>query len=269
MKTTLLSSVLLMATMFYFRPFCFSQSAQKVILSTEPQGVEVSTIVAQPPKSNIEKLKDFDPNIRKNAVIFLGIEQNSNNLPHLLKMLKDKNGEVRRVAIEACVRSGSTKKVAPAILELLKVETEVGPLNTAINSLGQMKYTEALAEIKKNASHPYPTVRTYSVKALSEYNDKETYPLIVEKLLDPAEGVRLESMKAVVKLNIKTAEPNLIKNLKYPMEIIRREASKALGETGSSSAKPELLKLTQEKDMSVVLAAKEAIEKINKRSAGK
>jgi HEAT repeat protein len=132
-----------------------------------------------------------------------------------------------------------------------------------------MKYREALPEIQKKLQHPFPMVRTYSIKALSEYADAPTYPLITGKLLDPAEGVRLEAMKAVVKLKIKSAEPNLLENLKYPMGIIKREAAHALGAVGTNASIQELSKLKDDKDKSVAEAAVNAIEMINKRSAGK
>jgi len=228
------------------------------------KAVPQSGAVAVSTRTYIDKLKDPDANVRKEAILYLGMEKKQKNLPYLQKMLKDLDNNVRRVAIDACMRTGTAKIIGPAILEMLKSEKEVGATNAAIDALGRIKYVEALPEITKRLAHQFPTVRTYAIKALGEYNDPQTYPLVIEKLLDPAEGVRFEAMKVVSKLKIEPAEPNLIENLKYPMGAIRREAARALGEVGSRAVITELEKLKTDKDRSVAAAAASAIENINK-----
>ncbi|MDI6641837.1 MAG: amidohydrolase family protein, partial [Elusimicrobiota bacterium] len=217
-------------------------------------------------RTAIEKLSDSDVNIRRDALISIIAERNEKNIPYLMKLLKDKDSQIRRFAIQGLVDSGgSVEKISLAILKLLKSEKDIAVQIACMNSLGRLKYRPAVELLVEFLNHEYPILRSYAVRALGEIADPKTYLEIVKKIGDQAEGVKVEAMRVAVKCKIKQAITNMIKNLSHPIGVVRKEAVIALGELGDASVKKELEKLLTDTDKSVVEAAKDAIEKITRK----
>ena len=238
------------------------------VVSPESSEIAVSTAPQVGERTNIDKLSDPDPMVRRNAIIYLGSEKKKSSVARLLIMLDDENAEVRRAAINALAAIGDSRAAGP-LMDKFKKETNINIKMNIIIALGELKSAAAIPLLKTVLKDPYPAFRNEAVHAFGKINSVETYKDIVGMLNDEAEGVRVRAADVVGKLKLRSAETLLIKNLKDPVAVVRQACAKAMGEVGQVSSMVELEKLLEDKNESVVAAAKDAIEKIRKRSAEK
>ena len=216
-------------------------------------------------RSNIDKLTDPDPTVRRNAVIYLGAEKNKANIPTLIRMLDDSNIEVKRAAINSLVNMKSTR-AETRFFAMLKTEKNVSVKVNLISALGDMQAKTAVQALEGLLSDPYPLYRSEALKALGKINDPQTYPGIVNMLKDEAEGVRIMAAQVSAMLKLSEAIPLIAKNTNDGVGAVRRISAQALGELGDISVMADLQKLLTDKDQSVVIAARNAIDHINSKS---
>jgi HEAT repeat protein len=220
-------------------------------------------------RTNIDKLSDGDPLVRRRAAILLGREKKAGNIRHLVNMLNDKNPLVRRTAVKSLVRSCSTRaakmKAVRVILGHFDSEKDIGVTIDCVKALGELGLKKAVPKLKLLLKHPHPLVRAYAVRSLGEIADVGTYPLFVKMLVNETESVCIQSAKVVAKLKIKAAVPNLLTSLKHPENKVRRAAVDALGEVGDAGVLPVLEGILDDEDKYMVRKAKVSIEKIKKR----
>ncbi|MFH2071138.1 MAG: HEAT repeat domain-containing protein [Elusimicrobiota bacterium] len=217
-------------------------------------------------RTNVDKLSDQDPGVRKRAIYSLSAEKKQGSIKYVMGMLNDPDAGVREAAIRVLGDTGKKEVVGPAVLATLRKERETAPVITGMSVLSKMRYTPAIPVIKSKMEHPFPLIRTYAIVSLAEFNDPSSYQAIKEKINDPAEGVRIEVMRVCAKKKITSAIPDIVKNMKHPISVVRREAAAALGEIGGRVEIQELEKLLDDTDMFVVKVTKEAIEKISART---
>lgn len=236
----------------------------------EPQTAIAPAEQTSGASTNLQKLEDTDPAVRRNALIYLGAERKKENFGVLSKMLADPEAEVRRAAVNALAISGDSR-AASTLIEKFKAEDNVNVRVNIVSALGEMKSKGAIEMMKKLLKDPYPAFRNEAVRALGKINSPETYPRIAAMLRDESEGVRVMAAETVARLKIAAAVPDLQKNLENPVGVVRRSAADALGAVGDISVKESLEKMLKDTDQSVVKAAESALEKIKARSgtAGK
>ncbi len=261
--------------LFLFFSFSFAQKGQKKYEKLPPEGLpeyeiavdtSVEYEIAIDTRTDIDKLSDTNREIRKNALISIGTKREKKAIKHIVKILKDKDIEIRTIAVNILGEMGHSEIAGEKILEVFKTDKDNANFQMAcIIALGKIKYKPAIPYLRERLNHLHPLVRTYTVSALSEFNDPTVYPLIKEKILDPAEGVSIEAIRASVRCKIKTAIPLIKEKLKHPVSGVRREAVLALGELGDRTVISDLEGLLEDKDASIVDAVKKSIEKIEAR----
>ncbi|MFA5778593.1 MAG: HEAT repeat domain-containing protein [Elusimicrobiota bacterium] len=214
-------------------------------------------------RTNVQKLKDANWLIRRNAAISLGTEKNKNAVLPLISLLKDQNTEVRRCAAVSLGEIGD-KQAVPHLLKSLN-DADGGMIIDSANSLAKFKDDSSIPSLKKLLTDGRPVVRITALKTLMVFSDKpEVQSIIVEHLNDEAEGVRLTAIQSVSSLKLKSAVVNLIKNLTDVNPTVRAESAKALGEIGDKSAIEPLKKavMVEDENTEVIGAVKQAIEKL-------
>lgn len=237
------------------------KKSKEVVISTKSTGIFISSVSLN--RTNLEKLSDPDPMVRRNAVIYLGTEKKKENVPSLIKMLDDESPEVKRAAVNALSKIKDSRAVSP-LIDKFKAETNLNLKTDIIIALGELKSVVSVPTLKSLLRDPYPAFRNEAVRALGKINSPETYKDIVTMLNDEAEGVRVITADVAGALKLRSSVPLLVKNLQDPVAVVRRACARAIGQIGEISALPELEKLMQDKDQQVISAAKEAMEKINK-----
>lgn len=216
-------------------------------------------------RTNVQKLKDSNWLIRRNAAISLGTERNKNAVLPLISLLKDQNIEVRRCAAVSLGEIGD-KQAVPHLIKSLN-DSDGGMIIDSANSLAKFKDNSAVLPLKKLLSDGRPVVRITALKTLMVFSDKpEVQSIIVEHLNDEAEGVRLIAVQSVSSMKLKSAVANLIKNLNDVNPTVRAESAKALGEIGDKSAIEPLKKagMVEDENTEVIVTVKQAIEKLER-----
>jgi HEAT repeat protein len=217
-------------------------------------------------RTNLEKLSDVDPFVRRNAVIYLGSEKNKKYTAELIPMLNDPNREVRRAAVNALSNINDKSAVQP-LMDRFKIENDLNVKMQIVVALGELRSALSLNLLKTLLKDPYPAFRNEAVRAMGKLNDKSTYSDLVLMLKDEAESVKVIASNFVRDLKIKSAQSYRIENLQSPSSVVRMAAAQALGEVGDEASIVSLNKLLQDQDGTVVVAVQEAVEKINKKAA--
>ncbi|HAX61475.1 MAG TPA: hypothetical protein DCX95_02805 [Elusimicrobia bacterium] len=216
-------------------------------------------------RTNVQKLKDENWLIRRNAAISLGTERNKNAVLPLIALLKDQNTEVRRCAAVSLGEIGD-KRAVPHLIKSLS-DSDGGMLIDSANSIAKFKDETSIPALKKLLADGRPVVRITALKSLMVFSARpDVQSIIVERLNDEAEGVRLTAIQSVSSLKLKSAVANLIKNLKDVNPQVRAESAKVLGELGDKSAIEPLKKagMVEDENTEVIDAVKQAIEKLEK-----
>lgn len=217
-------------------------------------------------RTNLEKLSDPNPYVRRNAAILVGNEKKKENVPALLQLLGDPNPEVRRAAINGLAATGDKRAVAP-LVNGFKTEQNLSVKMNIIAALGDLKGAGSLPLLKSLLKDPYPVYRSEALRSLGKINAPDTQEAMVAMLKDEAEGVRAMAADTVAELKLRSAAPLLVQNLKDPVVAVRRTAAHALGVVGTSTVLPDLQGALSDPDAGVAAAAKEAITQIEKRVA--
>lgn len=220
-------------------------------------------------RTNVERLSDSNPLVRRNALIYLSNERNPQSLEHILKMINDGDPFVRRTAVESLsnfVNPRVSSRISRALIDLLRVEKDVPVKLAIIKVLGDLKHISSVEPLKSLLKDPYPLFRGEAVKALGKINDPTTYPHIVSMISDEAEGVRIAAMEVSGRLRLNSAILSVVKNLKDPVASVRKVACEVLGLIGGASEIEALESILQtEKDAEVRTVAENSLVLIRGR----
>ncbi|MDI6788931.1 MAG: HEAT repeat domain-containing protein, partial [Planctomycetota bacterium] len=204
----------------------------------------------------IKLLEDKNVNVRTEAVgavRFLGIKT---AIPQLIKLLDDdKEVSVRREVIMA-LRDLKVKEAIPQIQKLLEDKDNHIP-RLAVIALGKLEAKESIPEIIKLLKHNISDIRYYAVEALGELGAKESIGEITKLLGDNDPKVREYVVKALIKLEAKESAPEISRLLQDDKAWTRAYAAEALGDFGYTKAIPEILQLLKDKDNDMVRSAAE------------
>ena len=114
-------------------------------------------------RTNLEKLADPDPVVRRNAVIYLGAEKKKENFDVLTKMLDDTDIEVRRSAVNALSASGDPR-AASILIEKFKTEGNTNVRINIVAALGELRSRTAVDTLKSLLKDSYPAFRNEAVR---------------------------------------------------------------------------------------------------------
>jgi len=240
------------------------QKSEITISTTGTYNITVDT------RTDIEKLTDTNPIVRRISIIKLGEEKNRNNLFYLKKFINDPDPEIRKVVINALYQCSTTdndkNELILLFLKHFESEKDLGVQISYINIFSKFKSRQIVNKLLSLLKHDYPLIRANAVRSLGIINNETTYNSIIGMLNDETEGVKIEAIRVITNLKIKSAIKELIKNLDSKVNIVRKETIYALGELGSVEIIPELEKLLNDNDKSIAESSKIAIEKIKGRT---
>jgi HEAT repeat protein len=217
----------------------------------------------------VAALGDKDPNVRRiaaTALELLGPDATS-ALGPLIKALDDEKDYVRLAAGSSLSRLGPT---AVPVLTNALASGDAITRRRAAKGLACIPVARASAEFAllemthdKDTACREQAIRTLSVLGMPNRKMIESY---IGALNDPSKEVRLAAVQALsnARWQAATVVPALMRSLADEFPAVREWAARVLGYFGPSSkaALPDLSRLAEDKEESVRLAAKVALDKI-------
>ncbi|MEW6557433.1 MAG: HEAT repeat domain-containing protein [Elusimicrobiota bacterium] len=273
LKVKINGLVLLTCLLAYSLTCClYAETKKNATTKASPKyETKKSTATTKPDTSaNIEKLKDKNWIIRRNAAITLGTEKNKKAVVPLINLLKDNNTEVRRCAAIALGEIGD-KKAVPHLIKALN-DTDGGMIIDSASSLGKLNDPSAIDGLLKLLSDGRPVIRITGLKALFSFKDDiKISSAVISCINDEAEGVRILAIQQAASLKLKSAIPNLIKNLSDVNLKVKVETIKALGEIGDKSTIEPLKKIlvTEDEIPEVIELIEQTISKLEESGVKK
>ncbi|MEB2309112.1 MAG: HEAT repeat domain-containing protein [Candidatus Brocadiaceae bacterium] len=250
--------------------------------------------------SLVKLLKDSNPQIKQHAAWALGFCGDISVSMSIESLLKDKNTAVRREAVLALKRLNASQLV-PALLEVLKNETDLGvkydiarTLGTlgdqgavypiikllakerswyvkggCIEALGNIGSDQAMNTLAKilitDAGEDAAWTRTKAAWGLAAIGQKSV-PLLIKALDDKEEETRRRAGWALIKIG-HPAVMALVSSLHEIKKETRERAAQCLGWIGDESAVAALVWALRDKESSVVSSAAWALGRIGSPKA--
>jgi hypothetical protein len=181
-------------------------------------------------------------------------------LPYLRPLLKDKDAEVRRVAVWILINLGDKESISE-IRKLLEDE-DAGVRTSTVGALEYFETLKAKPKLIKLLSDTDAQVRADAIVDLGNLGVRETIPQIIKFLSDADAKVRAAAANALGRLTAHEAVPQITKLLSDGNAEVRQFAVYALGELGAKEAIPEITKLLSDSDENVRKAAQETLRQL-------
>jgi len=195
------------------------------------------------------------------------------NVKDLIKALKDKNPDVRKIAVEALGKIGDPRAVEP-LIQTLKGEDRWVRKDLRENSAWVL-VVSALVNIGKPAVEPLThalkdevsDVRETAVKALGKIGDRRAVEPLIQALKIGSRPIRRDAAWALGDIGDARASEFLVQTLKNKGEDrwVRRAAAVGLGRIGDEKDIEPLIQILKEEDpytRDVRSGAVEALEMI-------
>ncbi|MDO8734727.1 MAG: HEAT repeat domain-containing protein, partial [Elusimicrobiota bacterium] len=142
--------------------------SEKSTVSVSDVKKSAKTVKTEKPKidkrTNVQKLKDENWLVRRNAAISLGTEKNKDAVLPLIGLLKDQNTEVRRCAAVSLGEIGD-KQTVPHLIKSLN-DADGGMIIDSANSIAKFKDDSSIPSLKKLLADGRPVVRITALKTL-------------------------------------------------------------------------------------------------------
>ena len=220
-----------------------------------------------PAEKAVLQLEDKNPEVRRNAALFLYNNPAPSHAKVLLKALKDTDPQVRCHAINALTamrhstassqiakiltndpeaRARQTAAVSIGVMPgdngaqvLLKAlsDTSSGVKIAAIRSLSLLRPNEAVPALTGLlSSDTNPGIRRYTLKALYEIGDSTAALPVAELLNDPDPMIQVEAIKTIEKLDPQIAKERIKALLNTSNNNVKFQAAFSLAKLGDGSA---------------------------------
>ncbi|MHC4199519.1 MAG: HEAT repeat domain-containing protein [Planctomycetota bacterium] len=170
-------------------------------------------------RENIEKLKDPDRMVRKQAVRELRALESAEAVPALIKALSDPDID---------------RKVSRALVMIGRAE----PHDAARPLIGALRDPDA-------------RMRGLAALVLGQMRSREPVPALVQALADPDRRVRRSAARAIAKIGDRVATKALVGVLKDPDASVRTAAAEALGDIGDPAGVEPLAAMLNDTDSNV------------------
>lgn len=224
----------------------------------------------------LKLLGDPDSGVRDRAAGAVGALDLREAVPALKKLLEDPDTEVARAAAGSLGRFGSREGIPVLVRHFTSPNAAVR--HNALLTLQELKAVEALAQIRPMVKDPEGSVRQAAFDALqgldpggfpedlarilkepgphrwaaanylAKLGRKESIPVLVEYLEDPAPMVRQKALGVLAFLRARDELLEFLKRAQVRDEGLRDEAARALGSWGEREALPRILKGLKEGD---------------------
>lgn len=225
-------------------------------------------------RSDLEKLKSKDPEVRWKACVALGkefrkgsaasenIEKKKRIVNALKRALKDKNPGVRRFAgrsLDLIMKSESVTDIR----NVLREEDNRGVKIEFIKILGKHKDEASRDLLHELLADKDLMVRSESIYALGKLDFQDSHEKIVSMLDDKAEGVRVAAAETAALLKITGASGKIEDLLGDANAEVRLRAAEALKAVGEKKQIKKLKKYrSKEEDAAVRKKLDELIKKL-------
>ena len=193
-------------------------------------------------------LKDKDIEVRREAVESLRGKSGDFSIRLLLDAMEDASWRVRHSAIDVLLEEHPVDAYIEGLINLLSRDDNAGARNSAIEALVILnkKATPFLIEAFNT---PNRDVRKFIIDVLGEFRDSRSLPLMLNALKDDDENVRVTAIEHIGKVGESSVVDALI-------EIVERDdlwtaypAVDALGRIGDRKAAPVLIKALDKKPL--------------------
>ncbi len=181
-------------------------------------------------------------------------------IPELVKLLGEKDPQIRQYALQALTRL-KAKEAVPDLVRLI-AEGDAATVAMAANALGSLRAPESVPGLVKFAHHDKAVVRANIARTLGQVRSRDAIPALLGLLEDPDASVRVQAVAALPLVQAKEAVPALIRLLKDPEQGVRTQAVSALGSLATRDAVPEIVKLFADANAGVRRQALEAVTQL-------
>ncbi|MEW6619796.1 MAG: HEAT repeat domain-containing protein [bacterium] len=214
----------------------------------------------------VDRLKDFDRDVRSAAAEAIGNLGDKSALPQLIPLLSDAVGYVRSASAEAIGMLGD-KSALPQLIPLLS-DANWFVRSAAVEAIGKLGDKSALPQLIPLLSDAeWDVVRSAAAEAIGKLGDKSVLPKLIPLLNDADGYVCSAAARAIGELGDKSVLPKLILLLKDAKWDVRSAAARAIGNVRDKSVLPQLIPLLSDADGYVRSAAARAIGKLGDKSA--
>ncbi len=159
----------------------------------------------------------------------LGLANSPFTVEELLEALADPRFFVRFEAIVSIARRGPDERLMEALIATLGGDDPALSVIAAW-ALGRIGDERAIEPLRRGLNAPYRSVQAHCARSLSNLDDREMLPLLLERLADERDlGLRMAYASAVGRLEAREALPDLLSLLEQSQdEASRMELALAL-----------------------------------------
>ncbi len=195
----------------------------------------------------VNGLNSTDALVRRSAVFgLLEFSEDNSKTEILFKMLRDKNGSVRAVALGAFCKPSNEQLLIDALRD-----DEAAVRCNAILLLGKLQSERALPELEKLLSDNRSVVRAHAVEAIGAIGSANSSAKIIGLLEDPNFNVREKTVEALGYLGDTIAIVPLVNALRDVNPDVRGAAATALSFIRDPRAIPSLYSLLKDENTTV------------------
>lgn len=196
----------------------------------------------------IERLRDYDPEVRRIAAEALGQIEDPDATAALCERLWDEVPEVRKISAWALGQIEDPEAL-PTLLEAL-ADPAIEVQEAVVEALGKLEEMDAVPSLLRMLGHPKKSVRRACARALGQigvkHHDKsrETLVALVHALGDPDPVTRRMAVRAIGEIGEKIGGKHfdaeigteLVRMLTDPDVEVRKNAASAIGNIGIPEA---------------------------------
>ena len=237
---------------------------KKLVLVLAMMAVPCVSIAAppEPPAQDpyqqaIQRLTNFDPQIRRQGAESLGQMRNTAAVPDLIKALKDSSPMVRSAAADS-LGLMRTLAASKQIAALLETDPDPSVRQTCAIALGYIADREILPSLIKGIKDKHDGARFASINTLGILKDGRAVKPLADELKNPDSRMRSASAYALGLIEDRSAVPMLVVALKVSLSTsdlrdntVAINVVKALGTIREPSVLPAIKPLLVHKEPGV------------------
>ncbi len=179
-------------------------------------------------KALLRLLKDPDEEVRKMAAQALERLDGMSNLPTLLKKYRTGDKATRLKAIYALGKLG-TDECLPALIHALEDDDE-DIRAASIRVLGELREPKTLPALILKLNDPSITIQTMAAEALGNFPNRNLAKHLIPLLKRENKYLVISALESLAKLNAQEAIDPITELTSHPDPDVRKTAAKVLGE---------------------------------------
>lgn len=210
----------------------------------------------------IEKALDLESDATTVEYLLAALHRNGgdHSLPVLQRYIEGEAGQFREQAVKA-LRKLKIPSSAPIFFALLEDRT-AGLRRQSVEQLAALRAEDALPRLRELLKQdPDETVRSACAKALGDFADDKSRPLLEEALEDHP-LVRLQAVIAMGRLGGANSGPALLALLKDSQPEVRYQAVRAVGQLKLDGSEEFIVPLLEDSDEMVRRGAEQSLQEL-------